>query len=644
MAVLHLDSPAGTSSLSHGGLFNPGHSFALVPKCKGVVAEQTKTISKVALDRLSALEAEMLKSYQQGEDQKSILLIRRYEEKVQHLLHVSMTSLGRRPFFANLSQRLFSRLQDIDNIRRVVEKKGRLKGQIESLFEQQIQEIDQNTPIEIQSYLNQVSEQLKETMDAKNGAFNAQGAHYLKKVKSLEKFLTESSSVLPSFSLYGEIETKMHQYKKELFSLQNDLIKTMCFLANPNEILAQIQGKIALTIMRVKDNKQKALEQLGESLTDALLDETLEMGQQLKLANEIYLMSLEGYLKIVKATIKEMVQEVAKCLAIGLNSQDLQMEILVKKSASVTDYLDHETKKILEIAQAFQQPIVTKHFGEKNGDPFDTSSAIVDGRISKIAVGLKRSIESIQLFYTNQAERMKPGPIFGSPQASNKEIYLSSLEKVYKVVVGSSPIPGSKTKRKIENLTFHVHNHEGRGFHTYELGGEKNSKHQLEEIFFGNEYYLCGMRGYASSKEVTGISFLFVQDFSKFLKEDLSTRMEKALSIVKEHHCGSLSKLEMEEIEKTFSDQLFVDLDQVPADPYTVLEIEPGSSKEQIKKAYHRLARKYHPDKVEAYKAPLYARRFRDIESAYKSLLKGLDEDLPPQKTDSICVNTPSLM
>ncbi len=34
-------------------------------------------------------------------------------------------------------------------------------------------------------------------------------------------------------------------------------------------------------------------------------------------------------------------------------------------------------------------------------------------------------------------------------------------------------------------------------------------------------------------------------------------------------------------------------------DPYTVLGIQPGSSKEEIKKAYTRLAAQYHPDKVQ---------------------------------------------
>ncbi|UCF84851.1 MAG: DnaJ domain-containing protein [Desulfobacteraceae bacterium] len=59
-------------------------------------------------------------------------------------------------------------------------------------------------------------------------------------------------------------------------------------------------------------------------------------------------------------------------------------------------------------------------------------------------------------------------------------------------------------------------------------------------------------------------------------------------------------------------------------DPYTVLGVGRGSSAEEIKRAYRRLANKYHPDKVnhmgEEFRE-LAERRFKEIQEAYRELM-----------------------
>jgi DnaJ-domain-containing protein 1 len=60
-------------------------------------------------------------------------------------------------------------------------------------------------------------------------------------------------------------------------------------------------------------------------------------------------------------------------------------------------------------------------------------------------------------------------------------------------------------------------------------------------------------------------------------------------------------------------------------DPYMVLEIEPGASKEEIKAAYRRLAAQYHPDKVQHLGREiqeLAETRFKEIQQAYDFLMK----------------------
>ena len=40
------------------------------------------------------------------------------------------------------------------------------------------------------------------------------------------------------------------------------------------------------------------------------------------------------------------------------------------------------------------------------------------------------------------------------------------------------------------------------------------------------------------------------------------------------------------------------------ADPHAVLQVEKGASPEEIRQAYHRMARLYHPDRIAAYELP----------------------------------------
>lgn len=56
--------------------------------------------------------------------------------------------------------------------------------------------------------------------------------------------------------------------------------------------------------------------------------------------------------------------------------------------------------------------------------------------------------------------------------------------------------------------------------------------------------------------------------------------------------------------------------------PYEVLGIQKGASKDEIKKAYRELAKKYHPDKyVDNPLNDLAAEKFREVQEAYETLM-----------------------
>jgi hypothetical protein len=64
---------------------------------------------------------------------------------------------------------------------------------------------------------------------------------------------------------------------------------------------------------------------------------------------------------------------------------------------------------------------------------------------------------------------------------------------------------------------------------------------------------------------------------------------------------------------------------KAPKDPYRILGIEKGVSKEEIKRAYRQLASQYHPDKVTHLGAEfrdLAEKRFKEIHEAYETLIE----------------------
>jgi len=61
-------------------------------------------------------------------------------------------------------------------------------------------------------------------------------------------------------------------------------------------------------------------------------------------------------------------------------------------------------------------------------------------------------------------------------------------------------------------------------------------------------------------------------------------------------------------------------LSEAAEDPFKVLGLQPGCSEAEIKKAYHRLALKYHPDKNRGPGAKEAEKNFIKIAAAYEVL------------------------
>jgi len=65
----------------------------------------------------------------------------------------------------------------------------------------------------------------------------------------------------------------------------------------------------------------------------------------------------------------------------------------------------------------------------------------------------------------------------------------------------------------------------------------------------------------------------------------------------------------------------------VPRDPYSVLGVSPESSEDEIKSAYRRLAKQYHPDLHP--NDPNAAARMNEINAAYEQIKNGRTDSNP---------------
>jgi len=69
--------------------------------------------------------------------------------------------------------------------------------------------------------------------------------------------------------------------------------------------------------------------------------------------------------------------------------------------------------------------------------------------------------------------------------------------------------------------------------------------------------------------------------------------------------------------------------------PHEILEIAPGASAEEIKAAYHRLAKKWHPDRFSGPEKAEAEQRFRTLAEAFNALKDNARTESTPKQTDA---------
>ncbi|HSX13538.1 MAG TPA: DnaJ domain-containing protein [Chlamydiales bacterium] len=623
-------------SFQNNNSLTTGSSSALV---------SSDMVASMAMERLNLLRMEMETTFARSSNEKSLQMLAEYEKKVSTALQFVRTGLSNQTL-SKYKERLIDE-KTMQHMKSLVEKGGSAEKVVEETFKAQIAQVNRTFPDELEAYAREVGAQLNSALDTKKKACEEQSKYYLSKLSSFETFLNKSSSVIPEYSIYGTTLRSVAQQEEELKKKKTELMRQIEGLVDPEGLLKEIREKIKEIQKKMDQNLERSLIQLrqevGKQLTQMVsnqktakaTDQASGMVMLLKEMNTIYLGQINQYLDLVTQSVNELIAGVQGSAIVLLSIQDMRLLECTKKSQALSDFLDYQTKKILEIAKAQQKPVCSQMIGGSSGNPFDDKEEIARGRISQINIRSGWIIDAVQAVYEDAKGGIASGTLHGGGGGGFHTISLPMNERIQKVVLCTGAFKGlpehTIQQDTVDELTFHTNL--GRVFGPYGGRGDSQGKSVLEkhhripqmkmhEITYGPEYYLGGIRG-NSSKYINSLSFVFFKDFSPLVSRDLSGRMSAVLELCAKEPACRLSEAEQKEIHSSLAQMSFIDLSG-SKNPRAVLGVLPNDDVTAIKKAYHKLCLQYHPDKVpkdKSYQLPLFKLKLEEVQAAYKALV-----------------------
>jgi len=633
-----------TASMLHLSFLTPTtvQSGALVPSNGALVTADR--IASVAMDRLRFLQEQMEKDFVNCTNEKAKKLISQYETEMALVMKCTTARWQKNTALQEGKKRLFSE-QTLAQMKQLIVVGDSLTVAAEKTFEEQINLIDQTFPEELETYIKTTIVQLESALNTKREACREQANFYLKQMNSLEKFLSQVSAVIPSYSLYGASSQSIVSQERAFNLEKTAVINQMQAIIQSEGLVAEIKSKVESTTKKIAANKQLAMQSLQQALSKRLssltsadaktsslsLDATAQRLKLLKEASSIYLEESQHYLSLVSVSVNELVAGVQDSIAVMMAAQDGQWLHLTKKSKALSDFLEHQTQAVLKLSQAQQKPVQSKEIGQSDrGATFNDQ--IAEGRICELKIRAGWIIDALQVGYADHTEVVKWGPQHGGVGGREYRIKLAPDEKIVKVILGTDAFKGTNWNINVgtvEELTLYSNKgkqygpYGGRGDsqgHQWLKDNNRLAQMQMHTIEYGPNYYLGAIKGRADTF-VHALSFIFFRDFSQELVPSVTKRMAAVVTLLNDPSTV-LSEEEKQKIRHSFAQVAYVDLSQ-DEDFYAVLGISADADQNEIERAHRRLLAQYHPDKVpieEQYKLPLYQLKREQVERAYKAL------------------------
>jgi len=393
-------------------------------------------VASVAMQHLQMLGLQLTNTLAGCTNQKVLECKVKYEQKVKTLLAFSSEELGKQNI-AKCKQELL-RDEIFDQMKERMEREQKhvsiqkMQQVIIETFQTEIDRINSTFPDQLKSYIDQTGKQLAEALSEKEKMCREQSEFFLQKLSAMEEFLNKTSKAIPSYSLYGESCHLMLRQANDFSERKEDLINQLRSLVKPEGLLNEIQKKIEEVSAKILLNKDKALSHLHEEIDklskgkskDSKLKQIEGYIDILQEANSIYVEQTDHYLDLVSHSVNELVAGVQAEMTLALKLQDENLIQLTTKSQALSGFLEYQTKKVLELVQEHQKPIISREVGAALGRLFDDRSDVAHGRIAKINIWSNYFINKLEVIYEDATGRQTVGMQGGVTKAELEDRFV----------------------------------------------------------------------------------------------------------------------------------------------------------------------------------------------------------------------------
>lgn len=404
-----------------------------------------------------------------------------------------------------------------------------LINRMEDLSRRHIGSIDRSFPrsrdADLKSRIQAMDVKFHHVQQAMNEHINV----YLNRMKLMAKFFAASKSAHSKHftyqSILGNVETAKANFQIE----HQRNVERLKELSEPDGLIDDVKQKIFTTLQNIGENRKNALTVLQrENISNnpqaaSICDLFCETSQ-------IYVDEIRDYLSLVSKSIEGIIFDVQKTVDQSLERYQEHVLTLTTESEAAMNFLDTETKKILEVAEVRQTPLISNGVGISSLIPFDETPFTVHGRIYKMIISQEWHIKGIQCIYLDSTGKEHLGLNHGGHGGARHVIELNPNETIIEASMSSD-------RAGVDSIEFILFDDQTNCLRKCGPYGQHGyaylSREKITTFTYGKKYYLGAIKGHEKEGLITSLAFVFFRNFASILKLDLTARIKQTIKILK---------------------------------------------------------------------------------------------------------------